>query len=611
MVEYSTLINNKTILLFPTLCLVGFLICLAITPSATGYENSIYQPYPFITWIFLGVLYLCPFLYLILTANNINGLQFQKRHINYILLISLIGTLLLLSLPLIRGYYSYTGGDVLTHMGTIYDILAGNTSPVINHYPATMILIAMINLVSGLTTADIILCSAQWTYGIFVLGMFILARRFCENYYQVAAVTGLSIIPLLGNFLTQEIMMPSTVGWELLPLLFYCVYCVVTKAKGSRFFLITGCLIAVGEWFIHSEAVLFGAVALILVYLFIRFAPIQREKLRVLDTWGLLIILGVLVAGAIYQITFTSMFSGQVYAYFTTIIYGIDSYSDSSIITLGLTKGYSAYKLIIIIIEQYGQNIISYLAASIIFLWYIIYHPLKQWQIKYIVIAILFIGISILAGLYLISGINIGQFVNRMYKYILPFTIFILGIGIGNLSLGAKKSGKRGLSVVLAFVLIVCIIFSLGNTYMNPTIGGQVNMQVTDTDVMGMKLFYSFQNTENNIVETTLRSHAYRYINLDYGEQYKLTIPNIGRNTLAHSAPDELFINVYTSARDLFEKNTYYLYYSPNIQFNRLFISESEWMGITENSLNHLNFDKSVSLVQSLGDDFKVYLIQK
>lgn len=610
MVEYSTLINNKTILLFPTLCLVGFLICLAITPSATGYENSIYQPYPFITWIFLGLLYLCPFLYLILAANNINGLQFHKKHINYILLISLIGTLLLLSLPLIRGYYSYTGGDVLTHMGTIYDILAGNTPAVINHYPATMILIAMINLVSGSTTADIILCSAQWTYGIFVLGMFILARRFCENYYQVAAVTGLSIIPMLGNILTQEIMMPSTIGWALLPLLFYCVYCVVTKAKGSRFFLITGCLIAIGEWFIHSEAVLFGAATLMLIFLFLRFAPIQREKLRNLDSIGLLIILGVMVAGAIYQITFTSIFSGQVTTYFS-VLFGMESsaYLKSPIEVLASNA--SLLRKMIIMFSQYGQLIISGLVTLTIILIYILKNKIKTWDKKYVLLGILFIGIGLLVGLYLISGIDIGQGIYRMYKYVLIIVIFIMGVWFSN-KLFSPQISLRNVAVTMGMIMLVTLtIIPLGNIYMAPEITGQTNFQVTEADMGGMKIFYETQNTDYAITETLTRVHVTRYASSIYGVMYKATIPNIRSKSTTYAMPENIIINNYMTVNEVFDKNTYYLYYPPNILFQRLLFPDLEMKGIASESLTHLNTDDSVSLIVDLGDDFKLYLIQK
>jgi len=607
-VEYSKIITNKTVLLFPTLCLVGFLICLAITPSATGYEVSIYQPYPFITWIFLGLLYLCPFLYLILTANNINGLQFQKRHVNYILLISLMGTLLLLSLPLIRGYYSYTGGDVLTHMGTIYDILAGNTSAVINHYPATMVLIAIINLISGATTADIILCSAQWTYGIFVLGIFILARRFCENYYQVAAVTGLSIIPLLGNFLTQEIMMPSTIGWELLPLLFYCVYCVVTKAHGSRFFLITGCLIAIGEWFIHPESVLFGAVALLLVYLFIRFAPIQRKKLQELDTWGLLVILSILVAGAIYQITFTSMFSGQVTTYFD-VLFGLET---SAYLRSPLdvwASDASLIRKILCFLTQYGQLAISCLITFIVILLYATKHSFKKWEIRYGILIVLFIGIGILAGLYLISGINIGQFVYRVYKHILPVSMLILGIWFG-IRLLSKPESRKVFSVAWVCVLILLIVLSLGNTYMNPAITGSSALTVTDIDMSGMAIFYEYQNIDYTIVETLTRVHATRYAAALYGNVEKATIPNIQGSSLGYTLPEGFKTNEYDHVDELFDKNTYFRYYPPNMMFIRLFFDKEEIKGLSSDTINHLNYDGSVSLWADLGDDFKVYSIQ-
>ncbi len=608
--KYSSIITNKTALLFQTLCLVGFVACLAITPAAVRYENSIYQPYPFITWIFLGLMYLFPFLYLIISSRKIGELTFQKKYINYLLILSLAGTLLLLSLPLIRGYYSYTGGDVLTHMGTIYDIIAGNTSSVINHYPATMMLIAMLNLASGATTADIILCSAQWIFGIFVLGMFILARRFCENYYQVAAVTGLSIIPFLGNFLTLEIMMPSTVGWALLPLIFYCVYCVVTKSKGSHFFLVTGCLIAVGLWFIHSETVLFGAAVLLLAYLFIKAAPIQRKKLRESNSHGLLIILGILVAGAIYQITFTSIFSGQVTTYFDVFL-GLDSSSFLSSPMDTLSSDASLLRKITIMLSQYGQLILSGLATLIVILIYALRNQIKKWDEKYVLLSVLLIGVGLIGGFYLISGINIGQFIYRIYKYILIFSIFILGTWFSNRLLSPKKAIRKMGATMGTIILIILIIISLGNTYMNPEITGQINMQITEVDMSGMKIFHDTQNIDYAITETSTRTHVTRYASAIYGQAYKLTVPNIRFPSWTYVLPENIATNNYLTASDLFDINTYYLYYSPNIMFQRLMFQNLEKKGITSEANIHMNSDNNVSLLVDLGDDFKIYLIQK
>ena len=608
MVQVSQYFSSETpmriALLIPTLCLLGIVMILAVTAPATGYEVSIYHEYPLIIWILFGLLYLFPFLYLLLAANKTFGLVFRKRHINYILTVSLCGTLLLLSLPLIRGYYCYTGGDILTHMGTILDILNGTASVMINHYPASMVEVSMLHLMSGVAVNQIILCAIQWTVLIFVLGMFCLARRFCTNYTQVAVITALSIIPIMGNFFTQEIFMPSTIGWSLLPMLFFSAYCVVTKVRRHNLFLIVACVLSVGLWYIHSEAIVFGGITLILVLFFILFWPFQRGVLSELNYKGLIVIITVLVLGAIFLITFTNIFSGQVMNYFNIFFGDIEDVNTRS--PLEVFGGDSSwFRKIVLLITQMGQLILVSLLSVFLLVMYAVKRRLSDCNLRFVLLSILLLGIGAVAALYLLSGIDVGMFVYRMFKYVLVVCILLIGY---IWFLYYRKQKRNFISrVLIIFLIILVIMFSLGNTYNSPEITGTQPLTVLDSDMHGMEIFFTVQNPSNGIIESLTRAHTTRYGKALWGSYF--SAGNVRGVSSNYVFPNGMSSNTQNSFSNYFEKDTYLLYYSPNVEYNLLSILEHNNLGFTNNASNYLNYDTSVIEVIDLGDDFKTYLI--
>lgn len=612
MVQVSQYFSSETpmriALLIPTLCLLGIVMILAVTAPATGYEVSIYHEYPLVFWVLFGLLYLFPFLYLLLTANKTFGLVFKKRHINYILTVALCGTLLLLSLPLIRGYYCYTGGDILTHMGTILDILNGSASVVINHYPATMVEVSMLHLMSGVTVNQIILCAIQWTVLFFVLGMFCLAKRFCMNYKQVVVITALSIIPILGNFLTQEIFVPSTIGWALLPMLFFCTYCVVTKVRGQNIFLIAACILSVGLWYIHSEAIVFGGITLILALFFILFWPFQREILRGLNYRGLIVIITVLVLGAIFLITFTNMFSGQVMNYFNIFFGDIADVNTKSPLDAFTAVNYSLFEKISLMTLQYGQVVILSI-CSILLLFYLLIKErrISSCNLKNALLAVLFCGVGVVCVGYIFVGNDIGKFVFRIFKYQFIFCLFVIGYLVSIPKVVDKKQIVIQSFTILLIALIV--LSSCVNVYNSPHLNNKISYHVAYADMHGMEVFFTVQDSGNGICETRMRDHSFRYGLSLWGSAFSAeNVRGVAPKTFR--TPDGFNLNSISPSSQYFTKDTYLLYYPPNLEY-RLSIGDSIVnVGFSPLSSSHLIWDNSVEKVIDLGQDFRVYLIQ-
>ena len=89
----------KWVLLMPLASLLFISITLLTTPPATGYENSIYEPYSLVFWIVAGIIFLFPLLYLYLSLSKKWHVSFSKKSAYGLLLVAVMNLVLLLHIP--------------------------------------------------------------------------------------------------------------------------------------------------------------------------------------------------------------------------------------------------------------------------------------------------------------------------------------------------------------------------------------------------------------------------------------------------------------------------------------------------------------------------------
>lgn len=152
-----SLVPDNLNIICKSLAIIGFsliffdLVVITISPSLSGYEFSLYGAYPWIFWLFI--------LSALFTGQLILLLAFlypMKIKRNWVLGFSLIflTDFILISLPLIRGYFINGSGDVLTHIGYMRDILT-NSNYINNHYPLNHIFGVIIHYFSNLSIEKI------------------------------------------------------------------------------------------------------------------------------------------------------------------------------------------------------------------------------------------------------------------------------------------------------------------------------------------------------------------------------------------------------------------------------------------------------------------------
>lgn len=152
---------------------------IATTPSASGYEISIYEVFPWYFWFFLILSLAIGQIIIFLNIFNENT---KKNKVWLIgLIIVLIASCILLSIPYSRGYVTYGRGDNLEHIGEAKDILFSGSIKPSNFYPSIHILTAVISLIGDINIIDVSNFLPRLFPFFFIFGFIIFSRFFLEK----------------------------------------------------------------------------------------------------------------------------------------------------------------------------------------------------------------------------------------------------------------------------------------------------------------------------------------------------------------------------------------------------------------------------------------------
>jgi len=326
------------------LCLLIAILIIAVNPSATGYEVSLYAAYPPFFWILLLVPMIMPVFVVFLNLDR------QSQQYLPILTASLGSLLLLLSIPALRGYIIYGAGDTLTHIGTIKDATYLHHLDASNLYPITHVYVSIFSQLTNIPPELISLFIPQLFSLMFIASIWVLSRSLNYSSFQSFSVTSLAIIPILGAWVTAEYIMPSTIGYMFFPLLFYTLI----KRKEGKQYLLLFIVLYVFLTYLHPESALYlciGLIVTLMLFKLVNLLKIDRSKLG--------LSLCVLVALSILLFRLTTMYHFDHYTtMFLSPILGLD-YSVAATPPLQTSfDGRDIYDLILRTIKLYGQAIV-------------------------------------------------------------------------------------------------------------------------------------------------------------------------------------------------------------------------------------------------------------
>lgn len=248
---------DKVLTLTAFVCLLAALIVIARTPAATGYELTIYDAYPSYLWLFI----------ILSSASGIGILlrqTFARQRSGWWLaglIIVVVTNSIFLALPFFRGYAFFPGGDAMSHIGRMKDMLATGYIQPDNFYPVVHILGVSLLDITGLdeaATANLLFVS--W-YIVFLLSVYILATVLSKERGQALLITALAA-PLIFSSL-HTLIHPSMLSLFMVPLLLYFYHRKQSVHHSKPATALALILLAIVMTFIHPVTAVF-AISLLL-----------------------------------------------------------------------------------------------------------------------------------------------------------------------------------------------------------------------------------------------------------------------------------------------------------------------------------------------------------
>ncbi len=482
-------ILNRTEKIFKIIAILGFVLLLfTITillnaGPASSYEYSIYDAYPWYFWIFLLSAITCG--QVVIIGSAITGSR--KDHWIFGLGIILLAVILLLFLPVIRGYFIFGDGDVLTHIGYMKDIL--QTSVIgENHYPIDHILGVIVNLWSGLTLEDITFFIPPVFSLFFIFSMYCVGKIISENTFERLIILVLSSILMLGEF--HLAFTPNSQALLFIPLVLFLAFRIYEGVNNSKYqflLLLTGFLIVFYHPLVTMMIVLILCIMQIMQY--IQEIYEHRTLKKINYTYMIVFILTVFAFWSSYIIMAIDVAKPLI-----SRIFGdprVESELQKNVNLFSQVNSDPLYVLHLIF-NIYGHWIL--LATVSLFSIGLMLKYLKDLDTE----SRYYKGVLAL-GFFMCLILSVAMFLTidrfgfaRVFAIAAIFSVLLIPSGVyllfGNLH-ETSRSGRKNMILLGMILVIFCITyFSVFNLYYSPTIK-LPNVQVPGTDYEGMRTF--------------------------------------------------------------------------------------------------------------------------
>jgi len=581
--------------------LLSALLIILLTPPASSYEFSIYNAYPNYLWyiviasIFLGQV--CAVLSVLDDSTS--------KYWPLGFLAAVIANCLLLSLPVIRGYFIYGSGDILTHIGYMEDI--GNYASIgSNHYPILHMLGFSMHEFTGLSFGIITMIIPPIFSIVSILYWYILGKEIFNDKSKVVILVLIAFLPMYG--VINSLFTPNHEAFLMLPLVLYCLIKSQNAANKTEVNAILITLSVLTVLFHPLIAIMAMSIYALLYMSDALSISISSLKLHTKNIWIVIAIMA------------------MIFSIWSTYIYLLTNVLDplvSSILGTGAVESELLARLdlvsqvevdIIYLIKlglfTYGLDAIFGLLALISILYLLILYTKGGIKIpRFLLFSMACFIVFFTLGVTIFFTINEFGY-GRVYKIARIFSLIIISSSavtayrrLQNIS-NFKKVIFCALTCTVVIVLIVLSAFTL---HLSPNIK-QVNQQVPMSDYCSMATF--FEKRDDSILILEHGTSQMRFHDAIYGRSYPKV--NIGYDWGGGSSllpVDHFGYNASYSLGSNYDGKRYFLLTTQGKDFYEHMYPEfpDKWRFI-ERDFERLESDASVIRVCSNGN-LALYLI--
>lgn len=551
----------KMLLVINYVLLLSALLIILLTPPASSYEFSIYDAYPNYFWcliiasIFLGQI--CAVLSVLDDSTS--------KYWPLGFLAAVIANCLLLSLPVIRGYFIYGSGDVLTHIGYMKDI--GNYASIgSNHYPILHMLGFSMHEFTGLSFGIITMIIPPIFSIVSILYWYILGKEIFNDKSKVVILVLIAFLPMYG--VMNSLFTPNHEAFLMLPLVLYCLIKSQNAANKTE---VNAILITLSVLIVLFHPLIAIMAMSIYALLYVSDAlsiSISSFKLHTKNIWIVIAIMAMIFSiWSTYIYLLTDVLDPLI-----SSIMGTDAVESELLAQLDLLSQVEVdiIYLIKLGLFTYGLDAILGLLALISILYLLILYTKEGIKIpRFLLFSIVCFIVFFTLGVTIFFTINEFGY-GRVYKVARIFSLIIISSSavtayrrLQNIS-NLKRVIFCTLTCTLVIMLIVLSAFTF---HLSPTIK-QMNQQVPMSDYYGMATFFEKRDDSILILEhgtSQMRFHdaiygrSYPEVNIRYdwgGGNSLLPVDHFGYNasySLGSNYDGKRYFLLTTQGKDFYE----------------------------------------------------------
>jgi len=256
------------------------------SPAVT-YELDIYRSTPALFWVCVGTA-LC-------ICITLSVWRFICSKQNWLSVgASAYCVVLIVALPLIRGYHHIGEADIMTHLGWTTDLLNGVLAPNDLLYPVVHTLVATIFQMTGLEITRTYLLLSVLLVTLFIAFTALCARLLSprRGILMCGVFVGLLLLPI-NQSATDLQPLPRNAAAYLLPMVLFSAIYLLTNRRKSMF--LTLLLISVAYLFVHPQFAIGVGIALaVSLAVFVKLRPsanpytVARQPAAAISVLGIL-----------------------------------------------------------------------------------------------------------------------------------------------------------------------------------------------------------------------------------------------------------------------------------------------------------------------------------
>lgn len=542
------------------------LIIIVNTQPASFYEISIYDAFPWYFWFFMLA---AIFIGQLIVFRDIFYGSLEKKYEGWILGLTaiLIPIIILVFLPIIRGYPTYGRGDHLTHIGIVKDILQYGYIGQNNFYPNLHLLTASSTLVTGDSLIKIINFISRFFFFLSVISMYlffriIFSKKNEKNEMKFALILSSTFL-FFGSFCNY--LAPYNQNLLLIPIILY-LYFRRGTLKNTILFSLLLLIILISFIFYHP----LNSLLLILIFLFIAFSFYLSPKSRNVNIIEMsekhlkekslnIALLSILIFFTWY-FSFSSIV-GSFYHVFSSIFYSTGESFFESQITSFVSYSPTIFDSIKEIVSTYGLSLlVGFLSILSIIYNFIKWQRNKQsYNLRFCIIfsGIIFLIFIILTALAFFADFIVGwgRFIlwTRIFSFILISSIFYSVISNYKNENIPIKLTKKFVTITSISIFLIFLTFLSLFTFHPAPINGSANMQVTSMEWEGMT--WIMENGNKQILIDELGITQWRFSSAIFG-----VIESDAMNLLGHISrqpPVHFSYHNETSLGESYNKSRY------------------------------------------------------